>query len=657
MTESQLNSLQPRDLKISLILSLLVVLPHALNVPTTLSLFFIAVLIWRFVNLAYHQLKPNRWILVLFTVIGVYLVYSQHYTLLGRDAGVSLLTAMLALKLMEIHRKRDVYAVVFINFFVIITQFLYNQSFLLAGYMLLLLVCLVALLIEINKVDRSQLLLTPLKQALFIGLQAIPIAVILFILFPRLSQPLWQFGLNTNIASTGLGDRVSPGSISQLIQSQSVAFRVRFLNRVPPEETHYWRAMVIWDTDGYEWFNEKTTSSLQARPLPKRFSHPIDYEIYPGEANKDRLFALDIPINAPVGTYLSSDHELTIKETNKRSPFYTLRSFIDYQMAASTEEGFFRALELPDNVTPDERELVRQWSQSSQSDVDIVQNALRYFNQQPFVYTLVPPLYSRNPIHEFLFEGREGFCEHYASSFVLLMRLAGIPSRLVIGYLGSEHNPVGGYYLIRQSNAHAWAEVWLDELGWVRIDPTAAVAPERVRNSIPPQAFIPGNPVLFKIDDSSLFSAALNNLKLVMDAANLGWRRWIIGYSQERQRSLLDKLGLESLKMREWGFLIIALIAITLAMTMLRLLMQNRLTKDPVVSVYLNFCRKLAKSGYPRHANEGPLDYCNRLSQLNEKMSPEVMRIFQRYIQLRYGKSRKAEEIRQFRMWVRKLRI
>ncbi len=633
----------------------LVLLPHIGHLPLPVTLFLFAALGWRLVSLRLPRLQPGRWLLIPITLAGLYLVYTQHHTLLGRDAGVSLLTVMLVLKTLEVRKRRDLTVTVYIAYFAIVTQFLFNQSFYLLLYMLAVLIAHTSLLLSIQRVNPSTDPFDAYKRTLRLTLQAMPIALILFILFPRVSHPLWSFNYNES-AVTGLSERVSPGSISQLIQSSEIAFRVNFKKQAPPPEQRYWRALVMWDTDGYSWFTDKDNplSTSTSRLIPD--AEPVEYTLYLEPHRQPWLYALDMPAFAHSGATLTPDYRLLAGRPVDRPIQYAGFSFTHYHFDTLPPAQRARALQLGAGITSRQRALVQSWSRASKDSADIVQQGLDYFHRQPFVYTLSPPPYQENPVDQFLFESREGFCEHYASAFTQLMRLAGIPARMVVGYQGGEYNRVGDYFVIRNYDAHAWSEVWIDPLGWVRVDPTAAVAPERVRRAIQPGRDAIGSPVRFLGDRAGVFTSAMQQLGMALDAAEINWRLWVLGFSRDQQFSLMREFGLESLFSAGWGVVTLALIFAILALITLRLMSQGRVIQSPELLLYSRFCRRMASIGMPRRPSEGPLDYSERIVRSRPDLAPQVQAITQLYIGLRYGVRQRrpqlsafAERIRGFR--------
>jgi protein-glutamine gamma-glutamyltransferase len=649
------HSLTPR-LQLQLyLLTGLVLLPHVRHLPIPVTLFLFITLGWRLASLWLPKLIAGRLLLLLFTMGGVALIYSQHQTLLGRDAGVSLLSIMLVLKTLEVRKRRDLYVTIFIAYFVVVTQFLFDQSFTLLLYLLLVLVGHTSLLLEINRVVPSRRPFTVYRQTLLMTLQALPIAIILFVMFPRLTHPIWQFGLDAS-ASTGLSDQVRPGTISQLIQSSEVAFRASFEGAAPPPETRYWRALVLWDTDGQSWFTQQSDPLPDVSPQLSQSAHPVRYEIFLEPHRKHWLFALDLPAEVPANIHRSVDYLLSVSEAVNRPLQYKLLSYIQYQTLDTSPALRQRALKLPANITERERALVAQWQAGSNTQNQLITKALDFFHRNEFVYTLNPPAYLTNPIDEFLFEGREGFCEHYATAFTQLMRVAGIPARLVIGYQGGEFNRVGNYYTIRQYDAHAWTEVWLKDQGWVRIDPTAAVAPERIRNAIQPTVGSVGDPVMFRLDKTGLIGSMLSDVGMFLDNSNLQWRRWVLAYSREEQFGLIRELGLDFLATREWGFIIIGLVGMVLGLIAWRLIQQGRVKLDPVLSIYRRFCRRLAAIGLPRQAHEGPLDYATRVSQQRPDLAHQIKVITSLYVRCRYGVAATPSNRLALARWVRRFR-
>ncbi len=632
----------------------LVILPHIVNLPVIVTLFLFATLGLRLYSLKIPQLQPGRWVLFLLTIAGVLLTYNQHQSLIGKDAGISLLSVMLVLKTLEVKRRRDLYVTIFIAYFVIVTQFLYDQTALLLIYLILVMVGHTSLLLEINRVTQSKRMFETYRQTFTLTLQALPIAIILFIMFPRLSHPLWAFG-NEGSGLTGLSNEIRPGSISQLIQSDDIAFRAIFNQQAPPRFDLYWRGLVLWDTDGTTWKTDKS------RPIPMLSSHikpigePIEYEIILEPHKKKLLFTLDLPVLVPKESKLALDFSLYTKKPVTQPKQYEAISYTRLQPVTLISEMRKRALLLPDNVTDKQRELVANWRATTNSNSELIEKALNYFNSEKFIYTLNPPRYDRNPIDQFLFDEREGFCEHYATAFTQLMRLAEIPARIVVGYQGGEYNQLGGYYTIRQYDAHAWTEVWLQDEGWKRVDPTAAVAPERVRSAIDPNFSSVGSPVVFKIDDNSFIGKSLRQLGMLLDTSGLQWRLWVLGFDKDRQFSIMRRLGFDFLTAGYWGLILVAVISFILVIIALNLFRKGVVQQDPLARIYRNYCQKLKAVGIDKPPHEGPLDFSNRVIAQRPDLAKQVVQITNNYIRMRYGNEVKpmlrdfAKQVKRFR--------
>lgn len=636
------------------IITALAVAPHFAHLDLSLSLFFIATIAVRLAAIYRPGLRPGRILLFLFTLAGFALIFYHYPLLFGRRAGVALLTVMLGLKLLELRRERDLYLVVFLGLFTLTTQFLFNQQILLLLYCLLVALGLVGILVEQSRQQPAASPLGSYRLSLSLLLQALPIMVALFLFFPRLSGPLWNLGISDQRATTGLSDSITPGSISELIQSQAVAFRVDFNGPVPPPPQRYWRGPVLWDTDGWRWEIGRRLATFQ--PLVATDGEPVSYSVTLEPNKNPWIYALDLPTQLPPGTRLLPDFHIVTKARNSQRYRYDISSRLSYNTGPISSEQQRRGLQLPEGITPRMRQLVGQWQQQSQDPRQLVNLALNHFRQQPFYYTLYPPLVEENPVDQFLFESRRGFCEHYATSFVTLMRLAGIPARVVTGYQGGEINPIGDYLIVRQSDAHAWAEVWLAGLGWVRTDPTAAVAPERVER--PFDLGFGGDdtlgiPVDFSAIDSDLLQQAIRRLGLGLDAANASWHRWVLGYSDKRQGDLMKRLGLEFLQGARLAAGMILSTALLVLSVALLLWYRGREKLDPLQTDYRRFCRRLGRRGIQRRSYEGPADFARRVSHRRPDLQSAVDEITGLYIGLRYGTADGEAGRRQFHRLVR----
>lgn len=629
--------------------------PHLLHLPLWISLASLMIAAWR-VSAAHRGWPlPGKGLCLLLAMACVVGIYLDFGTLLGRDAGVALLMVMLSLKLLETRDLRDCMVVVFLGYFLIITNFLYSQSIPMGLYMLLAVLLITTTLVEMNRLTGT--LRTQLRIAGLLLLQALPLMLVLFVLFPRVAGPLWALPQQGSSASTGLSDEMTPGSISNLVASRAVAFRAAFEGAIPVPAERYWRGPVFWFSDGQSW-SPGSLSGEQAQA----FTGPMEvitYTLTLEPHHKTGLFALDLPASVPEGARLTDDFQLLSETSVKTRQHYQLTAYLTSETGPLAEQQLRRALQLPADSNPRARALGLSWRERAGGDAEIVRQALSYFNKETFFYTLNPPrLGTRpgdNPVDEFLFETRRGFCEHFASAFTTLMRAAGLPSRVVTGYQGGEYNPLGGYLAVRQSDAHAWTEVWLNGHGWVRIDPTGAVAPERIElggDALAEARQASG----FFMAGEGLWGRAAQPLRLAWDAMNYNWNQWVLSYGPERQRGLLSSLGLGDITWKGMALALTAglgLLAFALGAYLLRY--RNPL-EDPTVTAYRRFCNKLARRGIARARPEGPNDFAARAAQKRPELAAEIRHITGLYCSLRYRMEPSVGGTAELRRRVRRFR-
>jgi transglutaminase-like putative cysteine protease len=609
---------------------LMVVAPHADHLPLWVSGLCAGLLLWRaYLNYSGRPL-PKRWLLMLITFAGTGGIVLTFHTLFGREAGVTLLMLLATLKLMELRKARDAMVLIYLACFIIITNFFYSQSIPTALYLLATLIVIVTTWVHLQA---QRIALKPrLRIAAVLLLQALPLTLILFILFPRVQGPLWGLPQDA-YTSSGLDDKMSPGSLSRLSLSEAVAFRVIYNDKIPRRDQMYWRGPVLWDFDGRTWTPGRTV--LTVAPKFTELNQQINYIVTLEPHNKPWLFALDVPDKLSVPATLTYDFQVLNKEPVNARMRYAARSNLVYH--ANLEEAvrqLQRGLQLPKQFNPRAQQLAAEWRASSKDDADIVRTALAYFNKQGFVYTLEPQLLGGNTVDDFLFTTRQGFCEHYASAFVFLMRAANVPARVVTGYLGGEFNDVGNYYIVRQSDAHAWAEVWLAEQGWVRVDPTAAIAPDRVQRGL--SAALSDNAAMPFMSRNP--PQWLQNLRLNLDTLANQWNQWVLGYDTERQFAFLTRLGMESITWQKIALNMLAGVGLVIALFALFML-RHLYTRQPdkVQAAWLKLCRKLAQAGLPRAAHEGAQDYANRIAATRPELGVAIRDLAARYSALRYG--------------------
>ncbi len=632
----------------------LVILPHLFRLAWWIPPVFIALILARYLITRFEWRLPStklQFILALFMSLGVYLSYR---TLFGRDAGIALIVVMCGLKLLEMKSPRDALLLCLLSYFLIITNFLYSQSIPTALYMGIVMLVATATLISLS--DENHRLSVPhrLRLSGTLLMQALPVMLVLFVLFPRVAGPFWSLPKDAHSGVTGLSESMSLGDVSQLSLSDEVAFRVKFDGEIPPPEQLYWRGPVLWWTNGRDWKN-----GFQQNRLVKHFNlhptgDPFDYTVTLEPHNQRWLFALELPAFAPPQSYLTASYQLLANSPIHERMRYQLRSYTHYRADILTSFQHQLALRLPFEKHPRARALAAQWRQQHQQPEAIVQRALQYFNREPFIYTYTPPLLRHDTIDEFLFETRQGFCEHYAAAFTVLMRAAGIPARVVTGYLGGNVNPLGDYLIVRQRDAHAWSEVWLADQGWVRIDPTAAIAPERVEQGIETALPTEFNPLglEFNWNRDSLPAKMWQQVSNAWDAVNNNWNQWVLGYGPARQKQLLSQLGLEGINWHGMAMLLMIIIAgFLLIYAAWMLLRPQSVMRDPVQKIYLRFCQKLARRGLARRPFEGPLTFAARASAARPDLAATLQKIVELYVQTRYRN--RLETLPQLRTAVR----
>jgi len=621
-------------------------LPHFFNLSLAISLFFVSILLFRLVMRLLSYREHPRWMNYIFLLTGLVIVVSEYSGAIGKDFGVSLLVAMLSLKILEMKTYRDAYVLLFLTGFMLVTHFLYTQEMFIAFYVFALTFLMLYLFLWFNQLKEKTAFFHLLFTVGKLSLQAIPVMIILFMFFPRLDGPLWGFDQQTGLAVTGVSGTISPGSISQLSQSSATAFRVKFNDPddIPAPELRYWRGPVIIETDGVEWKAEEKPLAAEIRY--QSAGKPVSYQITTEASNQHWVFALDLPAIIPEETFVTKDYAVRAKEKIQKRTTYNFSSYPEYLANTTTPQQLDAALALPGTITSRMRTFVDTLQANNDSNEDYVQSVLNHFNSENFIYTLSPPPLRENPADEFLFETRKGFCEHYATSFVLLMRIAGIPARVVAGYQGGEWNTAGNHLIVRQSDAHAWSEIWLGDKGWVRIDPTTAVAPERVERSIDPEQFREGKPVVFKISADGLFGTVFKQAVFMADALDLNWHRWVVGFSRERQNYFLKSTGLDFLEGYKLGLSAVVLSA--LAIIVMVILFRGKITdhRDPAKKQWDKFIQKLVKKGVTCEPGDGPQTIARRAAKILTEQKNSINLISGIYIKIRYGKSPGAEQLR-----------
>jgi protein-glutamine gamma-glutamyltransferase len=623
----------------------IVIAPHLTRLPYWVALFCIAVLMWRaWIGWAAIHF-PSRWLVILITVAASIGTFLQYGRLMGRDPGVTLLIVMGVLKLLEMRTQREVTLAIYLGFFLVMTNFLYSQSIPLGLYMLACVWIFVATMIGFNRVGSSPGVADRLRPAAALVVQAMPLMFAFFVLFPRTTGPIWALPQDARGASSGLSDHMTPGNIANLIKSDNIAFRAQFAEDMPPYQTLYWRGPVLTRFDGRTWTMAEEPIYARHPDYPKH-ERAVSYTVQLEPHNKTWVYALDVPASLPPDTVMRGDLQLRSGRAITDSYRYDITSYLDYRYGANASRGqLTRALTFPRGHNERTIALGERWASETSNPRAILLKALRLYNRE-FTYTLEPPLLDpESPYDDFLFNSKQGFCEHFSGSFALLMRAAGIPARVVTGYQGGEVNPITKELIVRQADAHAWVEVWLPDDGWTRVDPTSAVSPLRVEGGV--------NAALGPIGMIPMIIAAdklgvLANLRFMLQAMNSGWDTWVVGYNVQKQRQFFSRFGFGDVDWRTLGFwLLVATFVVGGAIT-LGLLVRDRPPRtDASLAAWNRFCAKLAGAGLERAPHEGPLDFLERVRAARPDLAPRAEDVTRRYIDARYGGGATREELRE----------
>jgi transglutaminase-like putative cysteine protease len=615
--------------------------PHLSVLPLWIPGLLLAAICWRMAAQRISIPLPNRAARITLACAAFGVILLEYQTVNGLVAGSALLVVMVSLKFLESQTQRDQLVLMLISYFLVFAGLLYQDSAL-SGLYLVVFVWMTT--VGLMQLGRRGDLLNTRATAVISGrylLQAVPIMLILFILFPRLPGPLWSGASDASIGATGLSDSMSPGDITNLGISDEIAFRVDFPDQAPAAPLLYWRGPVLSVFDGRTWTRRAGMWGDASETL--EFSgDPVRYSVSLEPGGRRWAFALEMPAQWSTSRRrnltMRSDYQLVAfgAEALAGRLSYEVTSYTNFKANEQLNEPQRQVyLRLPEDFNPRTQDLMRRLANESDSPRELIARTLDIFSEGEYFYTLSPPPLGRNSVDDFIFQTREGFCEHYASAFAVMMRFAGIPARVVTGYQGGELNPYAEYYIIRESNAHAWTEVWLEDSGWVRVDPVAAVAPERISLGLGESSGAgTGNRV-----------AALANmswarqLSLAWDAVNTVWNEWIIGYGPTLQRDLLERLGLGRLRWTEMLTLAIAGAMIILFGTALVLAWQahKREKTDLPARQFARFVARLRRAGVPeRIASETPAAYAQRAAATLPQCAAEIDSIVRWYLAARY---------------------
>jgi transglutaminase-like putative cysteine protease len=623
----------------------LVLLPLAPQLPPWLLALLVFTGVWRWCIAAQGWRYPGklmRLLLVLLVCAGLLWGFRSGPNL---QAMLSLLVAGFVLKLVELRRSRDVYLWCYLAYFVTATQFLFAGSLPSSLYGLLSLLAVTGVLLTANAGLAPRSLWSRCRQLMGLSLQALPIMLLLFFLLPRLGA-LWSVPLNQSAGVTGVSDSMAPGDFSQLMRSGELAFRVRFSGQTPPARDLYWRGLVFDAFDGRRWSQSdyqqvRRGSAGQPwsdwREALQLNSPAVRYQVLLEPTAKNWLYGLAAFVEVPPESKVSPGLTLYQQRPVNQRRQYQVSSVLDYQLQPEGLSSQQRALytRLPARFNPQTRRRAQQWRSALSSEAALIERLLAYYHQR-FRYTLQPPTLGRHSVDEFLWQSQAGFCEHFAGSFVFFMRAAGIPARVVVGYQGGQLNPEQQYLAVRQYDAHAWAEVWLAGRGWVRVDPTAAVAPERIEQGVEHS---------LSDDDTQLLGNSLSRqfawlarAQMRWDALNYRWQLWVMGYDKAAQQAFLSRwLG----GVAPWQIMLLLLggVALVMGVLLLPLRAKRKPAGRPAERAYARACRALAAQGVVRQAGESAPAFAARVARLRPDIAPQFTVLSELFEQALYAHS------------------
>lgn len=607
-------------------------LPHLPYLAIWITGAFVFCAAWRYIIERQRRMLPSRWIrggLALFCFLGVLGTYSS---ISGVGPGSALLAIMAALKLLETRRRRDQFVLLFISIFLVMSSLLREQYLWSLPYLVLSTLAILAAWLRMSA-GPSETARQSFATSGRLLLYAAPLAIAMWVFFPRLASPFWAVPIDTSRATTGLSDQMSPGDISSLSQSDEVAFRVRFDGPIPDARDRYWRGLVMTSFNGRTWRGSQSGIAPAVQDQIEVSGQAYSYEITLEATQQQWVIAMDMPVEWDLSrTFMKPEQQLAHITPIEQRVAYNVVSYSNYYVPALS----FRPprswyVRTPPDSNLRTMALARSMRAAAASDMDYIDAVLRKFREEEYFYTLQPPALGNNPVDEFLFESQQGFCEHYASAFAVLMRSAGIPARVVLGYHGGEINPMGGHLIVRQSDAHAWTEVWLDELGWHRVDPTAAVAPERIEYGARDATFD-------GVGESWGFSAPselLQRLTMTWDALNARWNDWILAYGPDKQLSFMEWLGMKQPSWRKMLLtLVFLVVTLIFAISGFLVLRYRPPRKDRLSILYKRFIKK---AGIEPRVGETPQQFAARVAASDAIPDHTVNTVTEAYLDARYG--------------------
>ena len=669
-----------------LIAQIIVILPHAAHLPLWLIGFAVVSIFAQLPSLKAkfkkltHLKRVYQGMQMLGFLLGLAGLWLTYNTAFGLDMGVAFLVLCLISKLWELYKRRDAYVVLNLSLFVLAALFLMDQGIVTTLEVVVGAVIVLLAFIALND-DGNTRGDGRLRTLGVLGIGALPLLIVLFLFFPRL-PPLWSVQLSGQQATTGVSDSMSPGDFANLSQSTELAFRVEFADKRPPQQQLYWRGLVFSDFDGVTWRpNPQQRQWQPTQQMPFWIENalatvpdevkiaPTSYQIILEPTQQNWLFGLDYPFAQQQDISITSNFTLLKDQPVTQQLRYEVLQFAPMRIdPILSDESRRLNLTLPNKGNPQARALAQQlFAQSGSDPVRYIEAIERWINQTEFRYTLSPPRLNTNRIDEFLFDTKAGFCEHYSSSFTFMMRAAGVPARVVAGYQGGELSRGGNVWEVRQKDAHAWTEVWLDSQGWVRVDPTAFVAPERVEQGMDALTQAQGA-AMFGDGASAQISyqqyQMLQTLRRLSDQASYYWQKDVVGYDQDKQAdSLLKWFNIRSI-MQQIVWLAASAISV-MAILVFAIWQRRRKRWHPADLPLAQLSKRIGKAdkSLARNDSEGQLAWLERLTSAvddndassqnsakinktnkltanghSENVQAKIIQIQQAYRQLRYGR-------------------
>ncbi len=611
----------------------LALLPHILFLPAWITAAFLCCAIWRYSIEQRRASLPLAWFrapLAVVAFLGVWFTYGG--TISGVGPGSALLAIMASLKLLETRRRRDQFVLLFIAIFLVMAallreQYLWSLPYLIVGLLFIMTAWLRMSADPAESVRRS------FATGGRLMLYAAPLAIAMWVFFPRIATPFWAIPIDMSGGTSGLSDTMSPGDISSLSLSNAVAFRVRFESDVPAPRERYWRGFVMHHFNGRTWSGSKPSDGRRAAQQVEVRGKPVKYQVTMEPTHQQWIYALDMPYRWTLDrTFMGRYQELARVRPIDQRIAYEVESYTDYR-AGFELNRFARGdyVALPEGSNPRTVELAQRMRLDAGSDGAYINALLAKFHNEEFYYTLEPPPLGSSPVDRFLFETQRGFCEHYASAFAVMMRAANIPARIVLGYQGGELNPVGDYMIVRQSDAHAWVEVWFEGRGWVRVDPTAAVAPERIELGVAESMF-DGIGMEWGLAAPFLL---LHQLQLGWDALNAGWNDWVLGYGPNKQNDFMRMLGMDDPSWRKMMLTLVTLVIGLILLVSAGLAIRYRPpSRDRAAILYRRF---VGKTGFDIEIGEAPDTFAVRVGNASKLGADTINDITDTYLEARYG--------------------